>query len=357
MIQHTQTLSTPTIGLDVGDSTTHFCVLDAQRAVLSRGRFATRCHVLLQTLAAWPASHVVLEAGSQSPWMAAALREAGFSLHVVDPRRVALISKDPRKTDRRDAETLARLGLGCPELLGQVHHRDLQTQADLSLLRARDLVVRSRARVIQQVRGLVKAFGERLPEASSKCFARRVAALIPAPLQPAVQPLLELLEHLEQTIRHYDRQIEEIAALRYPAAVKLQQQIDSVGPVTSVAFVLTIGDPLRFGSSRQVGTWVGLAPARHSSGDHDPQLPISKRGDGYLRRLLVQCAQRILGPFGKDCDLRRFGQRLLARGGAGARKRAVIAIARKLAVLLHRLWRSGEPYEPLRHARKACAAA
>jgi transposase len=343
-----------TIGLDVGDRITHYCVLDDHRAVLDRGRCTTRRHELLAALSAFASSRVILEAGSQSPWMSAALRQAGFGVQVVDPRRVALIAKDPRKTDRRDAETLARLGAGCPELLGEVRHRDAQTQADLALLRARDLAVRSRARVIQHVRGLVKASGDRLPDTSARAFARRVAPLIPQPLQPAVQPLLVLLEQLERTIDEYDDQIERIAADRYPATAILQQ-IDSVGPVTSLAFVLTIADPRRFRSSRQVGSWIGLCPARHASGERDPQLPISKRGDGYLRRLLVQCAQRTLGPFGQDSDLRRFGLRLRDRGGAGSRKRAVIATARKLAVLLHHLWQTGEPYESLRQATRSAA--
>lgn len=347
MTQLTATLPSLTIGLDVGDRTTHVCVLDGARRVVHRGRCATRRVEVLRELQAFLGARVILEAGSQSPWLSAALREQGFAVQVADPRRVALISKDPRKTDRRDAEMLARLGSGCPELLGQVHHRDERTQADLSILRARDLVVRTRTKVIQQVRGLAKAFGQRLPSASSAAFGRRVADSIPQILQPAIAPLLALLEQLEATIRGYDAQLAELARTRYPAAAVLQQP-DGVGPVTSVAYVLTVADPRRFRDSRHVGSWVGLCPAQRASGDSHPTLPISKSGDGYLRRLLVQCAQYILGPFGKDSDLRRYGLRLKARGGAGAAKRAAVAVARKLAVLLHRLWITGQPYEPLR---------
>lgn len=356
MTQLTQTLSSLTIGLDVGDRTTHVCVLDADRAVAHRDRCATRREDVLGTLQPFAGARVVLEAGSQSPWLSAALRERGFLVQVADPRRVALISKDPRKTDRRDAEMLARLGSGCPELLGEVHHRDERTQADLSILRARDLVVRMRTKAIQQVRGLVKAFGHRLPSTSSAAFARRVVDRIPEILQPAIGPLLALLEQLEATIRGYDARLVELAATRYPAAAVLQQ-VDGVGPVTSVAYVLTLADPARFPSSRHVGSWLGLCPASRASGDRAPDLPISKTGDGYLRRLLVQCAQYILGPFGKDSDLRRYGLRLKGRGGAGATQRAAVAVARKLAVLLHRLWISGERYEPLRTATRQTAAA
>ncbi len=355
MTQLTQTLPTLTIGLDVGDRTTHVCVLDGDRQVAHRGHCATRRDDVLRGLAPYAGARVILEAGSQSPWLSAALREQGFAVQVADPRRVALISKDPRKTDRRDAEMLARLGSGCPELLGQVHHRDERTQADLSVLRARDLVVRTRTKVIQQVRGLHKAFGHRLPSTSASAFGRRVADRIPEILQPAIVPLLPLLEQLEATIRGYDSQLAELAATRCPAAAVLQQ-VDGVGPVTSVACVLTVADPTRFASSRQVGSWLGLCPASRASGDRAPDLPISKTGDGCLRRLLVQCAQYILGPFGKDSDLRRYGLRLKARGGAGATQRAAVAVARKLAVLLHRLWMSGVPYEPLRAAGRTAAA-
>lgn len=351
MSKHTTTVPFLTIGLDVGDRTTHYCVLDSSRQVTARGRFPTRRQTMLDVLSQYVGGRVILEAGSQSAWMSAALREVGFPVQVVDPRRVALIAKDPRKTDRRDAETLARLGSGVPELLGEVHHRDERTQADLSVLRARDLVVRSRTKVIQQVRGLVKSFGLRLPGTSSEAFARKVADSIPEVLRPAICPLLELHARLQETIRHYDRLLGELAATRYPSAQHLQQ-VHGVGPVTAMAFVLTVADPARFATSGQVGSWVGLCPRHHASGDSDPQLPITKMGDGMLRRLLVQCGQYILGPFGKDSDLRRYGERLVARGGAGARKRAVVAVARKLAVLLHRLWANGLRYQPLHHAER-----
>ncbi len=354
MTQLTQTPALLTIGLDVGDRTTHLCVLDADRQVAHRGHCPTRRDAILQALESYAGARVILEAGSQSPWLSAVLREQGFAVQVADPRRVALISKDPRKTDRRDAEMLARLGSGCPELLGQVHHRDEQTQADLSVLRARDLVVRTRTKVIQQVRGLMKSFGHRLPSTSAPAFGRRVADKIPEVLRPAIAPLLALLEQLEATIRGYDSHLAELAATRYPAASALSQ-VDGVGPVTSVAFVLTVADPTRFASSRRVGSWLGLCPASRASGDRAPALPISKTGDGYLRRLLVQCAHYILGPLGKDSDLRRYGLRLKARGGSGATQRAAVAVARKLAVLLHRLWISGERYEPLRTAGRAVA--
>ncbi|MEZ5988480.1 MAG: IS110 family transposase [Planctomycetota bacterium] len=339
--------------MDVGDRTTHYCLL-RDREVVGRGHFPTTGKGLDRALQAHAGSRVILEAGSQSPWMSRHLLGLGFVVHVADPRRVQLIAKDPRKTDRRDAELLARLEHGMPELLGRVHHRSEQAQADLAMIRARDQVVRARASLVQCVRGLTKSFGLRLPSASTKGFGKKVRGLVPQILLPAVEPLLDQIVALSATIRTYDRCIGKAAEERYPEAAVLQQ-VHGVGPLTSMAFALTIEEPTRFDDSRRVGSWVGLCPRSQASGDKAPELGISKSGDGYLRRLLVQCAQYILGPFGKDGDLRRFGLRLAARGGRSAKKRAVTAVARKLAVLLHRLWRHGLSYDPLHDADRKAA--
>lgn len=354
MTKSTAKHSPMTIGLDIGDRNTHYCVLDATRSVVEHGSFPTTPAKLSKVLSKFPASRVVLEAGSQSPWMSRQLQSEGFETHVADPRRVQLISKDPRKNDRRDAEALARLESGMPELLGRVHHRGEQAQADLSIVRARDGMVRMRAAAVQQVRGLSKAFGVRLPSASTAAFPKRVCETIPEVLAPAVGTLLELIDEISQRIRSLDRRLARVAQERYPE-VALIQQVNGVGPVTATAFVLSIEEPNRFTDSRQVGSWLGLCPKSHASGDSDPQLGVSKAGDGYLRRLLVQCAHYILGPFGKESDLRSFGLRLVARGGRGAKKRAAAAVARKLAVLLHRIWRHQLEYDPLHETNRIAA--
>lgn len=354
MSQTTASQSPLTIGLDVGDRTTHFCAL-RDRQVEARGVAKTTREGLTESLAPFAGAQIVLEAGSQSPWMSRHLRSLGFQVHVADPRRVQLISKDPRKTDRRDAEMLARIESGMPEVMGTVHHRSEQAQADLALIRVRDQLVQSRTSQVQCVRSLCKSFGLRLPSASSAGFAKRVRELVPLDLRPAIDILLDHLEMLSVTIKKLERQIEKVAEKRYPE-IELLRQVNGVGPITSAAFVLTIEDPGRFADSRQVGSWLGLCPRVHSSGDSNPELGISKAGDGYLRRLLVQCAQYILGPFGKDSDLRRFGERLVERGGRAARKKAVIAVARKLGVLLHRIWRDRLVYDPLHQARRCDAA-
>jgi transposase len=345
-----------TVGLDVGDRRTHFEAVDGSRRTVRSGSFATSRTELEKALAPFPGTKVILEAGSQSPWMSRVLRAQGYDVLVADPRRVELISKDPRKSDRRDAGMLARMGAAMPELLGNVHHRGEQAHAHLAIIRARDLLVRMRAKVVQQVRGICKSFGLRLPPATASGFSSKVEHLLPGLLKPALVPLLEQANELTRRVRAFDKLLAQIAKEHYPEVEHLQQ-VDGVGPVISVAFVLTIEDPKRFSSSRRVGSWIGLCPRSHASGDSNPQLNISKAGDSRLRRLLLQGAQRLLGPFGADCDLRRYGLHLAARGGKAAKKRAATAVARKLAVLLHRLWVTGANYEPLRNANRLAAAA
>jgi len=340
-----------TSGLDLGDRTTHRCTLDSERRVTSRGRFTTTRESLQREFGGIARQRVVIEAGSQSLWVSHLLRELGHEVLVVDPRRVQKLVAGNRKTDRRDAESLARLALGVPELLGAAHHRSFEAQADLSMLRSRDILVRMRTKLVCHVRGILKAFGIKLASSSAASFHRRAIEQIPANLQPALHPVLAALGDLERRIGELDDALQLAATARHPE-VKVLRQVPGVGPVVAMAFALTVGDPQRFRRSRDVGAWVGLTPDKRSSGDSDPQLSIHRRGDGYLRRLLVVASHYILGPFGKDSDLRRYGLRLCERGGGNGKKRAVCAVARKLAVLLHRLWVSGAPYEPLRNSNK-----
>jgi transposase len=236
-----------------------------------------------------------------------------------------------------------------PKLLSPVRHRGSQAQADLAVVKARDGAVRARTLLINQVRGLVKAFGARLPKCSAESFSRKVTGSIPDELGPAVSPMLAAIGTLTREIGAYDRQVERIAMERYPQT-KLLQQVAGVGPLTALAYVLTIEDPSRFRKSREVGPYLGLVPRRDASGDRDPKLGITKAGDPALRRLLVQAAHYILGPFGPDTDLRRKGIALAASSGSSGKKLAIVSVARKLAILLHRLWVTGEVYEPLRNA-------
>ena len=205
-------------------------------------------------------------------------------------------------------------------------------------------------------RGLVKSYGQRLPKCHTQQVCPETAGELSTELSEALQPLLREVESLNERIQEYDRRISKMAKEQYPETTLLKQ-VKGVGDLIATTYVLTIEDPHRFGKSRDAGCFVGLQPGRRNSGESEPQLHISKKGDEYLRTLLVQGAHYILGPFGEDCDLRRWGQQLAARGGKNAKKRAVVAVARKLAVLLHRLWVSGEVYEPLRNSHQAMSTA
>jgi predicted Ser/Thr protein kinase len=167
-------------------------------------------------------------------------------------------------------------------------------------------LVRCRTMLINHVRGMVKSSGSRLPSCTAGIFANKATLAIPEALQPALLPILDSITSLTQQNCTYDHQIETLCRESYPETDRLRR-VSGVGPLTALAFVLTLEDPRRFPKSRQVGPALGLVPRRDQSGDHEPQLRIIKSGDAYLRQLLVNCAHYILGPFGPDCDLRRWG--------------------------------------------------
>jgi transposase len=335
--------STLFIGLDLGDRHSVVAILDAEGTLMEEARLPTTQAAFRRKFSGLPPCRIAMEVGTHSRWVRQLLRELGHEALVANARKLRAIYDNPRKGDRADAETLARLARLDPALLSPIHHRSPQAQADLAVLRSRDALVRCRTLLINHVRGSVKAAGARLPSCTSHSFAVKVAPAIPHALQPALLPILDSIAALTQQIRDCDRQIEALCHDRYPEALVLRR-VGGVGPLTALAFILTLEDPARFPKSRDVGPALGLVPKRDQSGDRDPQLRITKTGNAYLRRLLVSCAQYILGPFGPDCDLRRWGLRLAERGGKSAKKRAVVAVARKLAVLLHRLWVTGEVY-------------
>ena len=292
-----------------------------------------------------------------SPSVSRLLSEWGQEVIVADARNVRLIGESRRKDDRLDAQTLARLARIDPQLLCPVKHRSAKAQADLTVIRARAVLVRARTALVNTARGLAKSYGGRLRGCNVRNRNPEKAEGLSPELRAALQPLLATLETLSEQIREYNERIETLAQTRYPQ-VELLKQVKGVGTLIALTFLLTLEDPHRFGKSRDVGCYLGLQPGRRNSGQSEPQMHISKEGDPYLRTLLVQGAQHILGPFGPDSDLRRWGLKLAERGGRSGKKRAIIATSRKLAVLLHRLWVSGEVYEPLHnHHRMAHAAA
>ena len=344
------------VGVDVGDKNSHYCVLGAEGEIAAEGTLRTTPAGFTDQFPPAIRCRIVLEVGTHSPWISRLLRGLGHEVIVANAGRVRMIYENNNKNDRVDARTLARLARVDTGLLHPVRHRSAEAQADLDVLHARDCLVSLRTKLVNTVRSMVKSFGSRLPSASPEYFPRKVRSYVPAPLQPALLPLLEQMETITSQIRTYDKQVEQLTRTRYPRT-QLIQQIHGVGALTSLAFVLTIDDPHRFLKSRDVGSYLGLRPRRDDSGQSRPQLSITKAGNHFLRRLLVGCAQYILGHFGADCDLRSWGQALMARGGKNAKKRAVVAVARKLAVLMHSLWVNGEVYEPLRRAVRAQEAA
>ena len=341
-----------TIGLDLGDRSSRYCLLDEQGEVIEEGSLPTTRKGLDRVFGSAGRCRLAMEVGTHSPWVSRYLARLGYEVIVANARRVRLISESSRKDDKLDAKTLARLARIDPELLSPIRHRGVQAQADLMMIRARAVLVQTRTALINAARGLTKSYGERLPSCATYQMGKDQAELLSPAIRAALEPLLAEVENVTERIREYDKQLEQLCQTRYPET-KLLKQVHGVGTLIALAFVLTVEDPHRFRKSRAVGCYVGLRPKRRQSGQSRPQLGISKEGDVYLRTLLVQGAHHVLGPFGKDSDLRRWGLKLAAQGGKNAKKRAVIAVARKLAVLLHKLWVSGETYEPLRLANRA----
>jgi transposase len=345
------------VGLDLGDKFSYACVLDADAGeIIKEKRIATRASCLETFFAEQPAMLIAIETGTHSPWVSRLLESFSHEVLVANARKVRLVYGGDRKSDKLDAQKLARLARFDPRLLSPIQHRSKDAQAHLALIRSRDALVGSRVGLVNHVRGSVKAFGARLPVCSTRTFARKARAVIPEELLAALEPVLAIIEKLSEQILVMEKRIKVLGREAYPETNVLRQ-VTGVGAITALSFVLTLEDPSRFKKSRDVGAFLGLTPGQKQSGDRDVKLRISKRGDEGLRRLLVQSAHYLLGPFGSDCDLRRHGEKIEAGGGGYAKQRAIVAVARKLAVLLHRLWLTQEIYEPLRNSDKTLAKA
>jgi transposase len=346
-----------TAGLDLGDNYSYLCLIDTKSGeVIEEGRLRTTPEALRRRFRSERPLRVAIEAGTHSPWVSRLLEECAHEVLVANPRKVRLIYSNKRKTDEIDAENLARLARLDPKLLYPLKHRSEDSQAHMAIIRSRQALVDCRTQLVNHVRGAVKSFGHRLPKCPARSFHKRAAEHIPEALRPALEPILEQIGSLTERIRQYDRKLETICEEHYPET-QLLRQVEGIGPLTALTFVLTLEDPYRFEKSRTVGAYLGLVPARNQSGDRDPQKRISKEGDEMLRKLLVSGAHYVLGPFGSDSDLRRHGEKIASRGGKNSKKRAVVAVARKLSVLLHSLWMSAEVYEPLRNTHRSGAQA
>ena len=339
-----------TIGIDLGDKSHAICVIDKAGEIVDQRSITNHRDSLRRLSNKYPKARIAMEVGSHSPWTSRFLQTLGHEVLVANPRKLRAIYTSTRKSDQTDAYMIARLARVDPTLLHPIEHSSEQAQRDLLQVKLRDNLVRQRVDIISSVRFTLKSMGVKIASPNTACFAkgcRKSLKEIDPVLLASCEPSLRVIDALTLSIRELEKHIEGLCLTRYPKT-EILRKITGVGPITSLTFVLTIGDPNRFDSPRDVAAYLGLVPRRDQSGETDKQLRISKAGDAYLRRLLVSSAQYILGPFGPDCDLKRHGERLASKGGRGAKKKAVVATARKLSVLLLTLWSRELEYEPLR---------
>jgi transposase len=340
-----------TVGMDLGDKTSRYCILDGDGEIVKEASAGSTKAALKQTFGAMKKCRIAVEVGTHSPWLSRSLQAMGHEVIVANPRQLKLISTSSRKDDRVDAEMLARLARVDPKLLRPIRHRGEGAQMDLMAVRVRAALVEARTGLVNAARGFSKTTGERLASCDADQMGTEKASELPKALQEVLKPLLEQVEALTAKIKECDRKLEQIAKDKYPETTLLRQ-INGVGILIALTFVLTIEDKGRFERSRDVGCYMGLRPRRSESGESQPQLRITKEGDSYLRKLLVQGAHHVMSERSPDTDLKRWGTKLAARGGKNAKKRALVAVARKLGILLHRLWVTAEVYEPLRNSGK-----
>jgi transposase len=294
-----------TIGIDLGDVWSHYCTLNEGGEVVDRGRFRTTLSGVEKWFTDVPMARVAMETGTHSIWVSEQLREMGHEVIVANVRELRAISHSDRKSDTVDAEKIARYARLDPEILRPISHRTVAQQEALTLIRARNLIVRLRTAAVNSVRGLAKPCGYRLPASSTLCFAKRCMAVLPPGLAQALGPVLEQIAAMTVKIQQYDRTIKRLTETEYPETQALLQ-VYGVGQLAALTYVLTLGSKERFKRSRDVGCYLGLRPRRSQSGDRDPQLGITKAGNIYLRTLLVECANHVLGPRGRDSTLRRW---------------------------------------------------
>ncbi len=352
-----------TVGLDLGDCSSRYCILNEAGEKASEDQLPTTKAGLDSLFAKMAPCRIALEVGTHSPWVSRHLAAMGHEVIVANPRKVRLITQSVKKNDRMDAEQLARLARVDPKLLAPIRHRGPEAQADLAVIRARAELVDARTKLINAARGLTKPMGERLKSCDADYVKESLADGLSEATQRVIRPLLKSVEEMTKEIGMYDKEIEKIEK-RYPET-KLLKQVKGVGTLVSLTFILTLEDAERFAHSRDVGPYLGLTRKQRDSGDSQPELGISKAGDVLLRRLLVKAAHCILRDGAPDTDLKAWGLTKVQAGaktGSGKKgskrrkKKAVVAVARKLAVLLHKLWVTGEVYDP-QYNRKAVEAA
>jgi len=349
---HQDTGSARIAGVDLGDKLSVICTIAGDTGeILERTSVRTTLTAFEEYFARSEPMRVALEAGTHSPWASRTIAACGHEVLTANARQVRLVYASRRKSDHVDAEKLARLARLDARLLAPIEHRTEATQRALATLRARRALIRARTLLVNHARGSLKSFGYRLPKCATEAFPRIARARLPEGLAPALSPILDGITNLNEQIKLHELQLQRMATDAYPETALLTQ-VHGVGLTTALTFILTLETPARFPSSRAVGAYLGLTPGRRQSGDRDTQQHITKEGDQTLRSLLVQCAHQILRRGAPDSDLRRHGLHIARSGTKEAKRIAVIAVARKLAIILYALWSTGEVYEPLRNATK-----
>ena len=327
-------------GIDVHQKASEICVVGEDGEVMERTRVPTRREALKRYFGVQPRMRVVMEAGGSSQWVSRVIEECGHEVVVCAPRRVRMIAESTLKTDQIDAEVLARLGRIDHGFLGRVTHRGEEAQLLRANLTARSALVEARAKWINTVRGVLRGFGYRVSGGRSGTFHARCAkVLLPADLRAVIQPMLTQLEAVTEEIERLEEKLEEIAT-EIPVVQHLQE-IPGVGLIVALYFVLSVDDPGRFRRSRDVGVFFGLRPCLRGSGDVRHYGRITREGDPEMRRLLVQAAHGMMNTR-TPCRLQRWAAELELRRGKG---KATVALARKIAVLMHHLWVTGESFQ------------
>ena len=329
-----------TIGLDLHKRESQLCILTDDGEVVER-RIVTSRERFTAVLGGQPRARILLEASTESEWVARHLESLGHEVIVADPNFAPMYATRRRgvKTDRRDARTLAE---ACRLSAYRAIHRASAAQRHVrAQLAVRDALIRTRTRYVSVVRALTRRDGLRLASGGPEHLEAKLAALpLAPPLQAEIAPLRVVLAPLNAQIDHADAQLAATAA-GDPLFARLRTA-PGIGPVTAVAFVATLDDVRRFRTAHQVEGYLGLTPREYSSGERQQRGRISKTGNPRMRALLVEAAWRVLRT--KDpaaAPLRAWADGIAQRRG---RSIAAVALARRLAGILYAMWRDGKDY-------------
>ena len=338
------------VGLDVSLDMTSVCVLDGAGKIVWRGRCSSTPDAIVRVIHehAPTAVRVGLEAGQLSTWLIHELRKLGLPAICLDARHAkAALSLQINKTDDNDAHGLAQIVR--TGWYREVAVKSMDSQTVRVLLMARAQLVSQRQTTANLIRGLLKTFGLLVGQAGGSRFATRVRELtVDSPVLVAlVEPLLTVWQSLREQVAELDRQVR--ARAREDARVRRLMTAPGVGVVVALAYTAVIDDPARFAKSSSVGAYLGLTPRRYQSGEVDYDGHISRCGDGLLRSYLYEAANVVLSRLTKPSWLKEWGEALAKRIGA---RKAKVAVARKLAVVLHRMWMDKQEF---RWNRKAAA--